>query len=1042
MAGVLQLLFGSTDVTTLLIAGKVSMQKSINQRWTLNMTLYDATASNRPAAGQPFTLKEDGTTIFTGFIDQVQEYALQGESPANASAKLYYQCSCSSWASICDHRVVVATYPLGRDAATVIADIVTNFLDGEGITTSGVSALLPFIQQPLVFDGVSVAAAFDQIRDLTGGQWWIDENKVLWFQLVGTGTIAGFTVSGNDEWLSGTMKVTATTKDFRNVQYVRAGAGLTTVSKTESSTVTSANGWWVITTFAITSAPTVKVNGVPQNVYQLGVDAYGQNGWYWGMGDNGVQQGQQIAPAVGSVVQVTYDAASSNVTSEQNAASIAARAAIEGTSGKWENVIEAQDIQSLTLAQQLAQGLLARSSAIPTVITLQTYRNNYVIGNQVQVTVPMHSLNAKYTVMQIAAQHQSKMQSPTFGTSFLYTITLSDAQDIGNFVKWFEGLYGSIKAVAAATGNAPTIIPIQPSPSQGTPTQGAWFAEKPSGTYDGVNTLFTLSYTPNPQFVIWIFVNGVFQHPPSVDYSLSGNAITFTVAPKSTDNVWTIYLRAAPGSGGNGATGGGTQARQFGSPSGSTPASGGYASATGTFNLPNSSSKASIGLTTDGTTVTVGSVTYTFRNTPSVANDVSAVTVSGFVPAQCLANAINGGYGAGTLYGAGTTPNPDASASYSSTIGLTINAQVSPSVNPINLSSSSGSNTFSPASISPGNMTAGDTITVGAKTYTFVAALNNAVANEILIQAPAAFPNTTVQDMLADAINNGPAGSGVWYSSATTANADIQAVADDVNNKIVVTALTPGSAGNSLAVSSAASTRFSWSGSTLTGGSGGGTGASNDRLDWGNAVRYSILSDVTIAFWVKIPSNSVALGSILQFTDGSASGDTGWTNYAVHVNGSSGAWSIHYGHQYAGFSEETHDFSTNIPNDTWKFVALVRDATGKTVTCYTGDVGGSSVSNAGTFTYVNVPSGGSAASLVLGFALGHGDTFNLVGTIEEHYVYNRQLTTDELAAVMQRNAPLNGMVLGSLMGDTPEKDISGNGGSGAVTGTTLVQGHS
>ncbi len=1052
----LQLLFGATDVTTLLQAGKVTYSKSINQRWTLQMLLYDSNASHRPADGQPFTLKENGSTIFTGFIDQVQEYADKGTNPASGSSPVYYLCQCSSWASVCDHRMLDTTYTVGRDAFSIIQDIFNNTISADGISFGTVDAI-PFITQPLVFQGVTVSQAFEQIRNLINEQWWIDENKALNFQLVGTGTIAGFTVtggtlgSGNSDWITGTMKVTSTTKDFRNVQWVRCGVGISFTSRTESKTVAQSTDWWFLTQFAMnTTAPTVTVNGVAQPIFQRGVDPNFQNGWYWEPNMFGVQQGQQIAPPIGSVIQVTYDAASDNTTSAQNTASIAARAAIEGTSGKWESVVEAQDIQSFDLAQQLAQGLLSRSSSIPQVITFQTYRNNYVIGQQVQVIVPMHNLNGYYTVQQIQARHIPGFTS-AYSSAFEYTITLSNAQDIGGYVKLFETLFWQIKT--ANQGNSTTgAVNPPPTNNTGSPTQGAWFAEKPIGTYNGSNTAFTLSYTPNPQFVLFLFVNGVFQNPSgsgSADYSLSGNAITFTVAPKSTDQVWCIYFRSAPGS--SGGTSGGVQARQYGGPASGSGGSGGYASASGTFNLPDSTSVVGFGTPANGDTVTIGSVTYTFRNSPSSANDVSAVTVSGLVPAQCLANAINGGFGAGTAYGSGTTANPDASAAYSGVGGLTISAKPSPTVNPISLSSSTVQITFTPSSISPGNMTNGDTVTVGSKTYTFVTALNNATPNQILTQAPAAFPNITVQDMLADAINDGPAGSGTWYSSATTQNVDAQAVPDDTNGKIIVTARTPGVGGNSIGVSTSSGGRFTWDGgaTTLSGGTGNTTsgGAGTDKVDWGtNDTLYRITGDLTIAMWIKLPSN--ASGSLLQY--GGTSGSISPTNadpYGMTVQGSSGAWNILYVHDSVSpNSNQSHTFATAIPNDTWVFIAIVRDITGSQVTMYKAFVGDTSLTTVGTFTFTHPPGGTSSGGKGLYIGNRHDSSTSfglgpLTGTIEEYYIWSRQLTTDELLAAMQGNPPASSMALGCKTGDSPEVDISGNGGSGTVTGTALVQGH-
>lgn len=51
-------------------------------------------------------------------------------------------------------------------------------------------------------------------------------------------------------------------------------------------------------------------------------------------------------------------------------------------------------------------------------------------------------------------------------------------------------------------------------------------AETPAGNIDSVNTVFTLSQTPNPGTSLAVFRNGV-RLQPGVDYSTGGNSITF-----------------------------------------------------------------------------------------------------------------------------------------------------------------------------------------------------------------------------------------------------------------------------------------------------------------------------------------------------------------------------------------------------------------------------------------------------------------------------------------------------------------------------------
>lgn len=99
------------------------------------------------------------------------------------------------------------------------------------------------------------------------------------------------------------------------------------------------------------------------------------------------------------------------------------------------------------------------------------------------------------------------------------------------------------------------------------------------------------------------------------------------------------------------------------------------------------------------------------------------------------------------------------------------------------------------------NVTDGDTITLGAQTYTFKTALTPTV-NEVLIGATI----TETEANLINAINHG-AGEGTAYATGTTANASVSAEFERPYRPwILIKALTVGTAGDSIVVSTTIST--------------------------------------------------------------------------------------------------------------------------------------------------------------------------------------------------------------------------------------------
>lgn len=89
----------------------------------------------------------------------------------------------------------------------------------------------------------------------------------------------------------------------------------------------------------------------------------------------------------------------------------------------------------------------------------------------------------------------------------------------------------TVRAVTPATLASYTGFPTGPSFVDG---------EIPSGTINSINAAFTLAHTPNPASSLKVYVDGVRQRL-TTDYTLVTNAITFTSAPDTGDNIYVDY---------------------------------------------------------------------------------------------------------------------------------------------------------------------------------------------------------------------------------------------------------------------------------------------------------------------------------------------------------------------------------------------------------------------------------------------------------------------------------------------------------------------
>lgn len=111
---------------------------------------------------------------------------------------------------------------------------------------------------------------------------------------------------------------------------------------------------------------------------------------------------------------------------------------------------------------------------------------------------------------------------------------------------YINGVYQSLVSDYTISGTTITFVTppqvgdtLTGSYRYGTSGSSTYAIKAPSGTINGINTIFTIAHTPlaNTQS---LYVNGLFQTEIS-DYALSGSAITFVTAPVAGDKLTITY---------------------------------------------------------------------------------------------------------------------------------------------------------------------------------------------------------------------------------------------------------------------------------------------------------------------------------------------------------------------------------------------------------------------------------------------------------------------------------------------------------------------
>ncbi len=392
--------------------------------------------------GLTVKITELGYTLFAGCIDTVDADIEMGTL---GNPVITYHCTALDKASICDHRIVPQrTYqvvdpqgnPLIVQVSFVILDIVSNCLNGEGITTQGVpqDGSLGTLDAALPFNYVTVRSAFDTIASMTGTVWWIDQYGVLNFSPFNALPAAPFsltTSTRNYRKLHAQYSISGSsaTSGYRNKQYVVSnlnavpgggtGGGGGGTPTTETFTYSSGSPgiidsppgvpYFVVASLPIASVVSMTFNGSAQTVENFQFwDGKGPQTppdygvWFYLAGYSQLGP-DDIAPPGGTVV-LTYipgDGTNSGGVGVGTAFVPSGNPLGGCGSGVYEDVQQVKDISSQSDLNALATAYLARSGGLPHIIDFETDQPGLFVGQLLSVLIPQVGMGSGVTPVQL-----------------------------------------------------------------------------------------------------------------------------------------------------------------------------------------------------------------------------------------------------------------------------------------------------------------------------------------------------------------------------------------------------------------------------------------------------------------------------------------------------------------------------------------------------------------------------------------------------------------------------------------------------------------
>jgi hypothetical protein len=373
--------------------------------------------------GASISIAESSTVLFGGLIDSyVEQVVIDGNEFV-----VKREVEAVSYDALADRRLVAASYESGSQTlSTIVSDIVTNFLTGDGVTTTGVQSggiIIPRIK----FNYIPASKVFDELSSITGWVWWIDDLRVLHFQ-PRSQTAAPFVV---DETNCRNVRLTITMETYRNRQLVRAGVDLT-ASRTDNFTGDGTQKAWTLA-YPVGEAPTsLTVGGVAKTVGIRGVDT-GKD-WYYQIGDPVITQDDGAA-AVGSgvAISIAYKGQYPILIDARDDSQVAQLAAVSGTSGIVDEITNRANVNSLNTAETLANGLLRRYGRIPRRVTFETDSDGLAAGQLLTCNIPTHAVTGTWLIDSVQAADR-------FGRELAYVVEALSGEALGGWETFFEAL--------------------------------------------------------------------------------------------------------------------------------------------------------------------------------------------------------------------------------------------------------------------------------------------------------------------------------------------------------------------------------------------------------------------------------------------------------------------------------------------------------------------------------------------------------------------------------------------------------------------------
>jgi hypothetical protein len=387
---------------------------------TCQFLIKDPDSSFRPACGSEVVIYRNAVRIFGGHLQTTRERYEQ-------ETCIFIACTCQDYNAVLERRIVGQHYTLfqGGLISITVFQMMSKWLVGEGFTLANGNDPGTILGEQ-TFNYVTIADAWRQMCNKVGWDYKVDYYKTVWLFPAGTGRGAApinITDANKVNW--GGMEVSDTIAGYANVVYTKNSQN---VGATWTDTLVAFDGQTMFETSNILfTAPVVTVNGVDQTVVESASISSGAYDFYYIYSGIGIFRASGSPLSDGDVVTVTFPSVLSYVDKEEDAGEIAARAAVDGGSGRYEIVDEVKDLPDVEALTLNSTGVLARRGQMTKTVQFNTLVDGFYSGQvlTIDTTRPLVP-SATYTITKVSSDVQ-KMRGDDL---WKYTVEAVDASTL------------------------------------------------------------------------------------------------------------------------------------------------------------------------------------------------------------------------------------------------------------------------------------------------------------------------------------------------------------------------------------------------------------------------------------------------------------------------------------------------------------------------------------------------------------------------------------------------------------------------------------